>query len=160
MWQIALPTIAATQELGKRLGNILPPGSNLLLSGELGAGKTTLVQGLGQGLGISEAIVSPTFALIHEYSEGRIPLYHFDLYRLAGEEIAELAPEIYWEASEVSPGIVAIEWAQRLPYRPDRYLEIQLDDAKGSQRQAKLSLVGVWERSPLPDQIESAIAHP
>ncbi len=123
---IALPDAAATQALGRRLGTVLSVGSVILLEGDLGAGKTTLVQGMGEGLQIHSAILSPTFTLINEYLEGRIPLYHLDLYRLQPQEIAELSPEIYWEGQEVPPGITAIEWATRLPYRPASYLDLQL----------------------------------
>jgi len=124
--QISLPDAAATQSLGQWLGTVLPAGSNLLLFGTLGAGKTTFARGLGAGLGISETIVSPTFALVNEYFDGRLPFYHFDLYRLEPPEVDVLAPDLYWEGREAAPGIVAIEWAQRLPFRPDRYLEIHL----------------------------------
>lgn len=72
----ALPDAAATQAFGVALGRSLPVGTNVLLYGDLGSGKTTLVQGLGKGLGITEPIVSPTFTLINEYLEGRVPLYH------------------------------------------------------------------------------------
>lgn len=123
---LTLPNAAATQALGKVLGRSLPCGSTLLLEGDLGSGKTTLVQGIAEGLGITEAIASPTFNLINEYVEGRIPLYHFDLYRLAPAEVTDLNPDIYWDGIEYPLGIVAIEWAERLPYRPDRYLQISL----------------------------------
>jgi tRNA threonylcarbamoyladenosine biosynthesis protein TsaE len=136
-----LPDALATQKLGFRLGKLLPAGSTLLLEGDLGAGKTSLVQGIGKGLGIEAAIVSPTFTLINEYPEGRIPLYHFDLYRLEAKEIAELSPELYWEGIEVPAGIVAIEWAQRLPYLPDNYLKIQLRHWQ-QQRQVEITAVG------------------
>ncbi|MEY2985506.1 MAG: tRNA threonylcarbamoyladenosine biosynthesis protein TsaE, partial [Cyanobacteriota bacterium] len=84
---VTLPTPAATQAWGKVLGETFLPGSVVLLQGNLGAGKTSLVQGIGLGLGIDEPIVSPTFTLINEYYDGRVPLYHLDLYRLAPEEV-------------------------------------------------------------------------
>lgn len=124
--QIALPQPEATFNFGYRLGEQLPVGSVLLLEGDLGAGKTTLIQGLGRGLGIQEPVVSPTFTLLNEYCEGRLPLYHFDLYRLEAAAVSQLSPELYWEGVEVEPGIVAIEWAERLPYRPPAYLALQL----------------------------------
>jgi tRNA threonylcarbamoyladenosine biosynthesis protein TsaE len=139
---ILLADAIATQELGKLLAKLLPAGSVILLEGDLGAGKTTLVKGIGQGLGIREPILSPTFSLIDEYAEGNLPLYHLDLYRLSGEEIKAIHPEIYWEGIEVSPGITAIEWSQLLLFKPDRYLEVQLNYTSEQQRQAKLTLVG------------------
>jgi tRNA threonylcarbamoyladenosine biosynthesis protein TsaE len=125
--QIALPQPEATFKLGYTLGEHLPAGSVLLLEGNLGAGKTTLIQGLGQGLGIQEPVVSPTFTLLNEYPEGRLPLYHFDLYRLEAAAATQLNPELYWEGVEVDPGIVAIEWAERLPYCPPAYLALRLE---------------------------------
>ena len=135
-----LPDADSTCSLGKTLGQLLPAGSVLLLEGDLGSGKTTLVQGLGAELGIEDPIVSPTFTLINEYLDGRLPLYHLDLYRLNPGAVETLYPEIYWEGIEVEPGIVAIEWAERLPYKPPEYLQIRLRDRDNSQRQAELNL--------------------
>lgn len=123
---IALRDALDTQRLGEFFGKTLPEGSVLLLQGDLGAGKTTFVRGVAAGLGIATNIVSPTFTLINEYHCGRLPLYHLDLYRLSRHEVARIYPEIYWEGSEVVPGITAIEWSQRLPYKPDDRLEIHL----------------------------------
>ena len=139
---LSLPDVQAPRRLGRVLGQSLPAGSAVLLEGNLGTGKTTLVQGIGEGLGICEPIVSPTFTLINEYTEGRLPLYHLDLYRLQAEEIESIYPEIYWEGVEVPPGITAIEWAQRLPYKPSNYLDIQLAHAVERGRQANILLVG------------------
>lgn len=123
---LSLPDLSHVQDLGWRLGKILLPGSILMLEGDLGSGKTTLVQSIGAGLGIADVIASPTFALIHEYPEGRIPLYHFDLYRLESGEVKELHLETYWEELEVLPGIVAIEWPDRLLDWPENYLHCRL----------------------------------
>lgn len=142
MTQFHLPNAEATRELGKKLGRSLPENSILLLEGNLGAGKTTFVQGLGAGLGIPESIESPTFTLINEYLNGRIPLYHLDLYRLEGGEIADLNLEQYWEGIEVEPGIVAIEWADRLPYKPESYLQIELTYTETGDRIATLFNIG------------------
>jgi tRNA threonylcarbamoyladenosine biosynthesis protein TsaE len=132
-----LESLDQTQSLGIYLGQTLNAGSILLLEGDLGSGKTTLVQGIGIGLGIKDAIVSPTFALIHEYLEGRIPLYHFDLYRLSSSEVLELYPELYWQGIEVPLGIVAIEWPARLVEQPKDYLQIALTHREDA-RQASL----------------------
>jgi tRNA threonylcarbamoyladenosine biosynthesis protein TsaE len=119
---LSLPDLNHVQALGQCLGKILVPGSILMLEGDLGSGKTTLVQSIGEGLGITDMIASPTFALIHEYPEGRIPLYHLDLYRLEPLEVNELHLETYWEGKEVLSGIVAIEWPDRLVDWPENYL--------------------------------------
>lgn len=136
-----LPDPEATRCLGRSLGRSLPVGSILLLEGDLGSGKTTLVQGLGEGLGITEPLVSPTFTLIQEYLEGRLPLYHFDLYRLDPAEADTLGIETYWEGFEVEPGIVAIEWPERLTYTPPAYLHLQIAPTEDG-RQVQLRVVG------------------
>lgn len=146
---LTLVDAAATHDLGWQLGQVLPPGTVLLLEGELGSGKTTLVQGLGAGLGITDAIDSPTFTLVNEYLEGRIPLYHLDLYRLSAAEVIDLALETYWDGIEVEPGIVAIEWAERLPTPPDRYLQLQLTYDAIAGRQVRLDAIGSWDLSAL-----------
>lgn len=137
--KIFLQDAEATLDLGMTLGESLTSGSVILLKADLGAGKTTLVQGIGKGLGITESIVSPTFTLINEYTAGRIPLYHLDLYRLEPEEVAALNLETYWEGIEVIPGIVAIEWAERMPYQPDSYLSICLTYGDDCSREAEIT---------------------
>ncbi|NEO57535.1 MAG: tRNA (adenosine(37)-N6)-threonylcarbamoyltransferase complex ATPase subunit type 1 TsaE [Okeania sp. SIO3B5] len=150
---LSLQNTPATHNLGKSLGEILPAGSVILLEGNLGSGKTTFVQGLGTGLGIKETIDSPTFTLINEYFSGRIPLYHFDLYRLESSEIEALNLEIYWEGLEVPLGIVAIEWAEKLVYYPPNFLRVCLSfsnvenivDETLCGRQAKLISIGKFD---------------
>lgn len=143
--QIFLPDAEATRSLGVSLGQSLKPGSTILLLGDLGSGKTTLVQGIGIGLGISEQIVSPTFTIINEYIGGRIPLYHIDLYRLELAEIAALDLEIYWEGIEVLPGVVAIEWSERLQYKPNKYLSMQLSYSPENGRKVDLVAIGGFD---------------
>lgn len=147
MITIFLADTEATRSLGVNLGKSLKAGSVILLEGDLGAGKTTLVQGLGEGLGITDPIVSPTFTLINEYTEGRIPLYHLDLYRLQPEEVTALNLESYWEGNEIPLGIVAIEWAERLQYQPPNYLKISLNYSADTGRQANLVSVGDFDLS-------------
>jgi tRNA threonylcarbamoyladenosine biosynthesis protein TsaE len=146
---------AATRSLGVTLGQSLSPGSTILLEGDLGSGKTVFVQGLGRGLGITDPIVSPTFTLINEYVEGRLPLYHLDLYRLQAEEIAALHLETYWEGVEVPLGIVAIEWAERLQDRPLSYLMVRLSDLGEEGRRAELIALGGFCLEILVEKIVS-----
>jgi tRNA threonylcarbamoyladenosine biosynthesis protein TsaE len=136
---VKLPDTSATQMLGMDLGRDLTAGSVLLLTGDLGSGKTTLVQGLAQGMSIEDPIVSPTFTIINEYFSGRLPLYHLDLYRLSNAEVDDLHLESYWLGLETEPGIVAIEWAERLSYLPDDYLRINLTYDTVDGRVAKIS---------------------
>jgi len=112
-----------TELLGERIGEALEPGSIVALIGELGAGKTVLTKGIARGLRVPDLVHSPTFTLIHEHI-GRLPVYHFDLYRLrTPEELEDLGPEGYFYGD----GVVVIEWAEKvgelLP--PDR-LEIRI----------------------------------
>ena len=102
-----------TRALGRALAEAIAADATLSLEGPLGAGKTCFVQGLAEGLGLDPAMVSsPTFTLVHEYPGGRLPLIHFDLYRLnSGEELAGLGYEEYFQ----SPGIRAIEWGNKFP---------------------------------------------
>lgn len=140
--KILLPDYQRTQNFGCLLGENLPPGTNILLSGNLGAGKTTLVQGIAKGLKITEPVVSPTFTLINEYLDGRLPLYHLDLYRLEPSQVDSIYPEIYWEGVEVPFGITAIEWSQRLLFKPPSYLEIELLVSESEGREVRLQQHG------------------
>ncbi|MBW4697884.1 MAG: tRNA (adenosine(37)-N6)-threonylcarbamoyltransferase complex ATPase subunit type 1 TsaE [Aphanocapsa lilacina HA4352-LM1] len=121
--KILLPDAEATRTLGARLAECWQPGVVLLFDGDLGAGKTTCIQGLAAALGIEEPVTSPTFALIEEYPQATRPLVHVDLYRLSPEEVPALGLEEMWDAQT----IVAIEWAERLPFMPGEYLRIFLD---------------------------------
>ena len=113
-----------TWALAAQLVDELVPGTVIALHGDLGAGKTCLVQGLAASLGIDEPITSPTYTLIGEY-QGRLPLHHIDLYRLSGpEEAIGLGLEEYFDAD----GITAIEWAERAEgLLPPDLLHIQIE---------------------------------
>ncbi|MEN9229717.1 MAG: tRNA (adenosine(37)-N6)-threonylcarbamoyltransferase complex ATPase subunit type 1 TsaE [Thermostichus sp. DG02_5_bins_236] len=119
---LMLPSTAATQALAALIGQMADPGLVILLEGNLGSGKTTFVQGLGQGLGIPEPIDSPTFVLLQEYYSGRIPLFHCDLYRLDSVSAKDLGLEELWSGR----GITAIEWPQHLLHLPSTYLWLHL----------------------------------
>ncbi|MFA6169311.1 MAG: tRNA (adenosine(37)-N6)-threonylcarbamoyltransferase complex ATPase subunit type 1 TsaE [Candidatus Margulisiibacteriota bacterium] len=96
--------------LGTRIGSILQANDLIALTGTLGAGKTTLIQGIAAGLGVKDYVTSPTFIIINEY-QGRLPLYHFDLYRLEDlGSIEELGVEEYFQRG----GVCLIEWAERM----------------------------------------------
>ena len=138
---VSLSDANATHILGMDLGKSLTAGSVLLLTGELGSGKTTLVQGLAQGMNIVDSIVSPTFTIINEYFSGRLPLYHLDLYRLTSAEVDDLQLESYWLGLETELGIVAIEWAERLSHLPANYLQLELTYDRVDGRIAKISTI-------------------
>lgn len=138
MTGIYLQDTKATREFGINLAKTLKPGTVILLQGDLGAGKTTLVQAIGEGLGISDPIVSPTFTLINEYTDGILPLYHLDLYRLEPQDVALLHLETYWEGVDTTLGIVAIEWSERMPYLPPSYLKLILTYEKDNSRYVEI----------------------
>lgn len=124
-------SVDQTRRLGARLGQMLKGGEVLCLTGELGTGKTCMVQGLGQGLGVTERITSPTFTLTNEYRGGRLCLYHVDLYRIVDAKAAlmfGLDDYLYGD------GVCAIEWAERVEdIWPNDYLHVRLrhiDDTK------------------------------
>jgi len=143
----------ATTELGRAFGMAAPAGAVISLIGPLGAGKTTFVQGLAQGLGVSQKckVTSPTFTLIKEY-EGRLRLYHVDAYRLSGAaEMAELGAEELFS----SEGLVVIEWADRVVgVLPSRRVDIRLSHGGPSLRLARVTPVGRpgrWIRKALDE---------
>ncbi len=129
-----------TLELGRRLGQQVQPGDIYLLHGDLGVGKTVFTKGFAQGLGIEEVVTSPTFTLIQEYETGRIPFYHFDVYRIADvEEMYDLGYEGYFYGG----GVCLIEWASRIQeLLPEgcRSIQIEKDLERGfDYRKIKIS---------------------
>ena len=128
---IVATTTAAdqTQQLGAAIAELVRPGDLVLLAGELGAGKTALVQGLGRGLGITEPITSPTFMLARQHDGGRVVLHHIDVYRL--EQMHEVfdvgLPELLDEG-----GVTVIEWGDVIaPALPADFLELRLRFGEG-----------------------------
>ncbi len=102
-------SLAETQALGVALAEILRPGDVIAYTGDLGAGKTTMTQGIAQGLGVAEPVTSPTFTIVQEYLGGRIPLFHMDLYRLSGEDdLFDLGFEEYLYRG----GVTVLEWSE------------------------------------------------
>lgn len=98
-----------TLKLGELIGQKVLPGNVITIDGDLGVGKTVLAQGIAKGLGITDHVVSPTFTIIQEYTDGRIPLYHFDVYRIEDpDEMYEVGYEEYFYGD----GVCVIEWAE------------------------------------------------
>ena len=100
-----------TEALGARLAGALEPGAVVAFTGDLGAGKTAFVRGLARGLGIRDRVTSPTFTIVNEYEGGRLPLFHFDLYRLG---CADELFDIGWEDYLARGGVCAVEWSERM----------------------------------------------
>lgn len=130
-----------TKALGRKIGRRLKSGDILALIGELGAGKTCLVQGLALGLGVSpkDYVASPSFVLVKEYG-GRLPVYHIDLFRIkGGKELESLG----WEEYLYADGVSIIEWAERAEKRlPPQYLRIELDILSSQRRRIRLKAFG------------------
>jgi tRNA threonylcarbamoyladenosine biosynthesis protein TsaE len=122
---------AETAAAGRKLAAALHAGSVVLLRGDLGAGKTAFVRGLAEGLGIpADAVSSPTFTLIQEYRGGRLPLFHVDLYRLDDpREIDDLGLE-----EIAQDGVLAIEWAEKLPRLPANGTVVCIEHGDGDSR--------------------------
>jgi len=117
-----------TEALGQRLGQWLMPGTVIAYTGDLGAGKTAFTRGLARGLEIPERITSPTFTIVNEYEGGRLPLFHFDMYRLGSSD--ELF-DIGWEDYLIRGGVCAVEWSENV----DDVLDdetIRIDIRRGS----------------------------
>lgn len=125
---------AETEAVGAELASSLGPGARVLLYGELGAGKTAFVRGLAAGLGIDpDEVSSPTFTLVQEYA-GRVPLFHVDLYRLAPGEVDDLGLDAL-----AAQGVLAIEWAERLPRADPGAIHVRLAHAGEDQRHITIS---------------------
>lgn len=114
-----------TQALGKRIGEYANPGDVYTLMGDLGVGKTVFTQGIAEGLGITEPVCSPTFTIVQIYEEGRMPFYHFDVYRIGDiEEMDEIGYEDYFYGS----GLCMIEWANLIEeILPERRKEVTIE---------------------------------
>lgn len=145
----------STDRVGKLLADALPPGTVVALVGTLGAGKTRLVQAVAAALGVpADDVTSPTFVLVNEYSSGRLPVYHFDTYRLRDDdEFLELGPEEYFDGQ----GITFVEWADRVvDCLPRDYLRIEI---KVVSEQARDFLISASSPAvqPLLQQLNGAI---
>ena len=100
-----------TRALGARLARLLQPGAVVAFTGDLGAGKTAFISGMAQGLDIPERVTSPTFTIVNEYEGGRLPLFHFDMYRLGS---ADELFHIGWEDYLARGGVCAVEWSENV----------------------------------------------
>lgn len=124
-----------TRTLAARLARTLGPGAVVLLSGDLGAGKTSFVRGLADGLGADgNDVSSPTFTLVHEYRAGALPLVHVDLYRLNRAELDELG----LDHAVAAQGVMAIEWPERLTRTIADAILVRIEDGGESQREIEI----------------------
>ena len=129
-----------TEQLGRRLGQALQPGSVIAYTGDLGAGKTAFTRGLASGLEIPERVTSPTFTIVNEYEGGRMPLFHFDMYRLGG---ADELFDIGWEDYLARGGVCAVEWSENIDEALDEE-PIRIDIRRGEHNnQRRISIRGI-----------------
>ncbi len=120
---------AETEALGEKLAQTLAPGTVIAFTGDLGAGKTAFTRGLARGLGIAERVTSPTFTIVNEYQGGRMPLFHFDMYRLGS---AEELFDIGWEDYLRRGGVCAVEWSEKVSEALDRCIRIDIRRGEGA----------------------------
>ena len=146
IFNIQLNNTDETLKLGEIIGKSLNPGSIIALVGDLGAGKTVLVKGIAKGLGVDEEPNSPTFVIMNSY-EGRMPLYHFDLYRLSDEdELVGIGYEEYF----FGDGVTAVEWADRVQdIFPEHAIRIEItipeSDSENSETIRDIRIEGANE---------------
>ncbi len=120
-----------TEALGERLAQTLTGGEVVAYFGELGAGKTAFTRGLARGLGISMRVTSPTYTIVNEYSGGRLPLFHFDMYRLGSSE--ELF-DIGWEDYLARGGVCAVEWSENVTDALDGAITVRIEKTAADER--------------------------
>ena len=119
-----------TEALGERLAARLRPGDVIAYTGDLGAGKTAFTRGLARGLGVADRVTSPTFTIVNEYDGGRLPLFHFDMYRLGS---ADELFEIGWEDYLGRGGVCAVEWSENVPELLNGALHIAISRGSDSE---------------------------
>lgn len=141
LYHLDVPDLAATESFGRQLGALLFPGAVVALVGQLGAGKTHLTRAVAEGLRVKNpaAVNSPTFVLIQEYP-ARLPIYHFDTYRLSGpREFAELGADEYLSGD----GVCIVEWADKVePALPGEHLRIEIEIVDADRRRFRVRASG------------------
>ena len=124
-----------TEALGERLGKILTPSTILAYRGDLGAGKTAFTRGLARGLGCTQQVTSPTYTIVNEYLGGRLPLFHFDMYRLASSDDLW---DIGWEDYLERDGVCAVEWSENVADAMEDPISITIEKLGEDTRRIRL----------------------
>ena len=128
---------AETEAVGEALAKTLRPGTVLAFRGDLGAGKTAFTRGLGRGLGCTERVTSPTYTIVNEYTSGRLPLFHFDMYRLrSSEDLFDIGWEDYLERG----GVCAVEWSENVADALEGAIRITIEKTGDDSR--KITIEG------------------
>ena len=151
MIHLETTTAAETRRLGRTLAALVRRGDIILLTGSLGTGKTVLAAGLAEGLGVTEALVSPSFVLARTYSDGFMPLVHADVYRVGSS--AEFEDLDLLDASR--DGLLMIEWGDSVAaLLPDTYLTVELSGTGDGPRTIRLEPRGTWSDRSLHELVE------
>lgn len=152
MESITVTSPEATMAIGAKLGQLVQPGDLILLDGDLGAGKTTFTKGLAKSLGIPNNVKSPTFTLIQEYRQGRLPLYHMDVYRLEDGGAEDLGLDEYFDGD----GVSVVEWSQFIAdLLPTTYLRIAISRDTDADDQRVITFKPIGEHyQRLVDQLK------
>ena len=131
-------SVEETEALGAELAGRLEPGDVVAFTGDLGAGKTAFVRGLARGLGVRERVTSPTFTIVNEYEGGRLPLFHFDMYRLGS---ADELFDIGWEDYLARGGVCAVEWSENVSDALDNDC-LRVDIRRGENDDQRIITIG------------------
>ncbi|AYE37757.1 tRNA (adenosine(37)-N6)-threonylcarbamoyltransferase complex ATPase subunit type 1 TsaE [Companilactobacillus zhachilii] len=138
-YQLKTDSYEKTEQLGEKIADLLQAGDVVVLNGDLGVGKTTLTRGLARGLGIKRNVKSPTFTLIREYKDGRVPLYHMDAYRLESSPDEDLGFDEYFNGD----GITIVEWPQFIKDEiPADHISINITRLSDTEREVTFKLHG------------------
>lgn len=138
-YQLKTDSYEKTEQLGEKIADLLQAGDVVVLNGDLGVGKTTLTRGLARGLGIKRNVKSPTFTLIREYKDGRVPLYHMDAYRLESSPDEDLGFDEYFNGD----GITIVEWPQFIKDEiPADHISINIKRLSDTDREVIFKLHG------------------
>ncbi len=128
---------AQTEAVGQALGKVLLPGTVLAYEGDLGAGKTAFTRGLARGLGCTDSVTSPTYTIVNEYLSGRLPLFHFDMYRLrSSEDLFDIGWEDYLDRG----GICAVEWSENVADAMDGAVRVRIE--KTGEESRRITIEG------------------
>ncbi len=130
---------AGTERLGERLAARLRPGDVVAYYGDLGAGKTAFTRGLARGLGVRERVTSPTYTIVNEYCSGRLPLFHFDMYRLSG---ADELFDIGWEDYLARGGVCCVEWSENVDGALEEPITVRLEKDPADPDARKITIDG------------------
>jgi len=133
-----------TEKVGQALGKVLQPGTIVAYEGDLGAGKTAFTRGLARGLGAEETVTSPTYTIVNEYLSGRLPLFHFDMYRLgSSDELWDIGWEDYLERD----GVCAVEWSENVADAMENAIRVIIE--KTGEDSRKITIEGGAELADL-----------